>query len=1256
METVPLKGRAAILSDMKNINFCDVVCGHCDCSHLTFSISSNGILCEFDENRSLIKVIELRVDRAYSIFADDDNLYIGCSAGTILIFKQNNLEFIASLPRPHKLGVDISKGLDTRHLIENLNNCDLKYPDCIALCYNTFDNYLCAIYNDHSLYIWDIKDVNKVKKIDSHLFHSSCCWSLDIFSNQTPNNTCLPNESFITCSNDNTLRIWSLENINNENSKSNNIYSKELMDIIYIDNDLSALCETDHNGNQQDNNNDFNSTNLPQQQQQQQQVNNNDQQSQINTIKLGARCLKISPFGCHLATGDRNGNIRIYDLKQLESIILIEAHESEILYLQYSQPESGRLLLASSSRDRLIHIFDARKNYELIQTLDDHSAAITATRFCYNQIEKQFYLISCGSDKSIIFRCAHEVPTNSSFNESKNNLNDNSSKTQFARSSFVCEKMTFYDLIVDPTKNYINTVSQDRIVRTYSIKDGKKLRQFKGSLNEDGYLLKMDIDRTGTLLATSCTDKCVYIWDLNTCECLAYICGHSELIIDLKFTFDNKYLITIGVDSCVFVWKLNLLANNLQQSSSSSSFTSSSRKTQVFNMNNNLIPAKVTSGDDFSLDFLIENNNNEKINLRTKSENETINKFVENEEDKPNNNNVRRSRAVWGPVCNTSFAIMVDNEIEEKSDNESQTPTKCNFGMLKNRKNSSTDSIINPITSELSLPAVQFPSPNVEKGLYTVVTVDSNLQKHKSLCLTIEDVKEDDLQDIPSTPTKENMIFYSPNKVLCNDNLFGQIMSPNLNDIDRKYLNTSSNSDSLNLRRQSLSARYLMKTQQPSTDAPPTPPPIIIKEQIAVIDDQCVKNEVLVSPSLTTNKNHLQISASTNNIDFIGLNNKTIPYIGVSSTTVLSAQMTADMLKIKKTKATNYLQATSLHFQHTESSLNKIKAKQQMSAEIIKLNKSPSMNSVASIVESVNECEDKCLVTSNDENNGSDFVINSQLRFNNSNKSSPSKVCTQTSVPITEAINNDNENVNNNNNNNLKKASSMISLNCATTHVPITSSSSFNSRPICQINGSNKCNNGINRVVSNGHNNNNNGVVLQVNQVITNNNTLPPKTVRQVKQKSTDRHVLSSTNGTNGLNTNGTNLEKNRARKLSSSTQNLQQVATEVQNKKPQRCSLYAKSSRKQRSNTEELLTTPQVKQNDNDEENKNVENFDVEFNNGKHSDYIAYDNNKSSPKLEKNVVDKVEEERVWNEFINNISLLESIHKQVGGKKLVFFL
>ena len=42
---------------------------------------------------------------------------------------------------------------------------------------------------------------------------------------------------------------------------------------------------------------------------------------------------------------------------------------------------SGLQLLATASRDRLIHILDAGREYGLVQTLDEHSSSITAVRF-----------------------------------------------------------------------------------------------------------------------------------------------------------------------------------------------------------------------------------------------------------------------------------------------------------------------------------------------------------------------------------------------------------------------------------------------------------------------------------------------------------------------------------------------------------------------------------------------------------------------------------------------------------------------------------------------------------------------------------------------------------------------------------------------------------------------------------------------------------------------------------------------------------
>ena len=64
-------------------------------------------------------------------------------------------------------------------------------------------------------------------------------------------------------------------------------------------------------------------------------------------------------------------------------------------------------LLATASRDRLIHVFDVEQNYGLIQTLNDHSSSITAVKF--TTTSDRLRMISCGADKSILLRNAVTV-------------------------------------------------------------------------------------------------------------------------------------------------------------------------------------------------------------------------------------------------------------------------------------------------------------------------------------------------------------------------------------------------------------------------------------------------------------------------------------------------------------------------------------------------------------------------------------------------------------------------------------------------------------------------------------------------------------------------------------------------------------------------------------------------------------------------------------------------------------------------------
>ncbi|VEL29385.1 unnamed protein product [Protopolystoma xenopodis] len=61
-------------------------------------------------------------------------------------------------------------------------------------------------------------------------------------------------------------------------------------------------------------------------------------------------------------------------------------------------------LLCSTSRDHLIHVFDPAQDYQLVQTLADHSGPVYSAHIVETEEEHEIRLISCGLDKSLLFR------------------------------------------------------------------------------------------------------------------------------------------------------------------------------------------------------------------------------------------------------------------------------------------------------------------------------------------------------------------------------------------------------------------------------------------------------------------------------------------------------------------------------------------------------------------------------------------------------------------------------------------------------------------------------------------------------------------------------------------------------------------------------------------------------------------------------------------------------------------------------------
>ncbi|GFR82686.1 mitogen-activated protein kinase-binding protein 1 [Elysia marginata] len=512
-QTVPLMGRNGILGDQKDNFFCDVVAGQGSMSGRFFVITQSGLLCEFNEKRLLDKWVELMTKTASCITAGEEHIFVGCAEGVVRVFSATTLHYVCTLPPPHPLGVEVTTATSPSHLVGNRQDCS--YPDAKAIAMDDDHKKVTCIYSDRSMYIWDVHDLKRVGKAWSFLFHSGCIWSLEMYPQlEEDSKPVLPPGSFLTASGDNTIRVWNLNTHMPENTAyKRNIYSNELLKIVYADPSLGSLCNVDYNP-----------------------AGATDKTDTTYDGKNGVRSIRVSPDGAHLASGDRQGNIRIYDMEYLTEQKCVEAHESDVMCLEYSYTKEGRLL-ATSGRDRLIHVFDVEANYGLVQTLADHSSSITAVRFMDK--DEKLRMVSCGADKSILLRNAVVSPD-----------------LQFQLEHHLATKITLYDMVIDPTQKLLATACQDRNVRLYNIQTTKEKKCYRGSAGDEGVLLRIHLDPSGSYAATSCTDKNVCILDFNSGELLATMHGHSEVITGVKFANDLKHIITVSADGCIFVWRL----------------------------------------------------------------------------------------------------------------------------------------------------------------------------------------------------------------------------------------------------------------------------------------------------------------------------------------------------------------------------------------------------------------------------------------------------------------------------------------------------------------------------------------------------------------------------------------------------------------------------------------------------------------------------------------------------------------------------
>ncbi|KAF9165960.1 hypothetical protein DFQ26_009010 [Actinomortierella ambigua] len=582
-----LDGRSAVLGEMRDANFVDAVSSP-DGEH-TYLITASGVLCMLNKDRTMDRFVDLQVRAGYSISMDGNCIVCACADGIIRLFEPATLKYHTTLPLPSPLGyspmmeIDGSEG-DSAHM----------YSDAAATLFDAETQRLFSVYGDRSIRTWTIGEDFHASLLRTHLNHSDCVWGIETVptpkEEPTGENYSLKSE-FMTFSADGTVRFWGTCSPSIETGERDGQEELSLLHVLYPDSQfLQWLAPPE--------------------------VQAMDPAGASAPLESGIRVAKVSPAGNLLATGDRGGNLRVHDLRTMTEITYQEAHENDILAIDFtdtthqlltaaiapSDPMNGPgegsyegseagssttpFYVATAGRDRLLHVFDINDGFRLVQTLDDHSSSITCLRLSPDGST----LVSGGADKSIVFR----------------SLQQTEAMPKYVPYHHSPGRATVHDMAVVPWNGSLTAISGDRRIYVYNLKSGKATKSIKadvpcidGSLPtssstgstsslsqgsgsggttgagggmtglatlppssslgvvDNCSMTHLDLDPSGTIAIASGSDKSIRVYDLMQKLCLARMVCHSELITGVKLSSNFKHIYSTSGDGCTLVWRLS---------------------------------------------------------------------------------------------------------------------------------------------------------------------------------------------------------------------------------------------------------------------------------------------------------------------------------------------------------------------------------------------------------------------------------------------------------------------------------------------------------------------------------------------------------------------------------------------------------------------------------------------------------------------------------------------------------------------------
>ena len=230
----------------------------------------------------------------------------------------------------------------------------------------------------------------------------------------------------------------------------------------------------------------------------------------------------FSPDGQLLATGDVNGEIRLWQVADSKLLLICKGHAGWVHSVTFSP--DGRML-SSGSSDHTVKLWKVADG-RCMKTLAGHNQRVRSLAFSPDGTT----LASGSSDCTVRLWDANSGQCLKIFS---------------GHNSYI------WSVTFSPDGMTLASGSEDRTVKLWDIRTGECWQTLSG---HSRWVRSVAFSPQGKILASGSGDRTVKLWDVHTGECIKTLEGHTQRLRSVTFSPDGSTLASGGGDHTVRLW------------------------------------------------------------------------------------------------------------------------------------------------------------------------------------------------------------------------------------------------------------------------------------------------------------------------------------------------------------------------------------------------------------------------------------------------------------------------------------------------------------------------------------------------------------------------------------------------------------------------------------------------------------------------------------------------------------------------------